>query len=130
VGATNRKQDLDSAILSRFSSIIQFQLPEENERQEIWSCYAKHLSQTDRAMLAKLSEGFVGRDIREAAARTERLWLSKVIENSEQNKVRNLESALVGPPAQLYIDSIIRRKQNLKLPNTLNSPNPQIQSDV
>ena len=34
IGATNRKQDLDAALLSRFSAIITFDLPDQDCRCE------------------------------------------------------------------------------------------------
>ena len=41
--ATNRKQDLDSALLSRFDVAIKFDLPTKEARKAIFSRYAKHL---------------------------------------------------------------------------------------
>lgn len=39
--ATNRKQDLDKALLSRIDVIIKFDLPDESQRSSILSRYAK-----------------------------------------------------------------------------------------
>ncbi|MCB1176793.1 MAG: ATP-binding protein, partial [Leptospiraceae bacterium] len=43
LGATNRKQDLDKALLSRFDKSIYFPLPNPNERKEILKNYAIQL---------------------------------------------------------------------------------------
>ena len=44
VAATNRKQDLDAALLSRCDSIVTFDLPTEDVRAAILKHYAAHLS--------------------------------------------------------------------------------------
>ena len=41
--ATNRKHDLDQALLSRLDMSIEFALPDKTARVEIWRRYAKHL---------------------------------------------------------------------------------------
>jgi len=41
--ATNRKIDLDPAIISRTDLSIIFDLPDSNTRKKIFSQYAKHL---------------------------------------------------------------------------------------
>ncbi|GJZ09426.1 protein poor homologous synapsis 1 [Tanacetum coccineum] len=56
IAATNRKQDLDPALLSRFDSIITFGLPDQQTRQEIVAQYAKHLAKTELAELAVATE--------------------------------------------------------------------------
>lgn len=86
IAATNRKQDLDPAlirytgancslgviedwvhlkvfsnswltcVISRFDSIITFGLPDEQNRQEIIAQYAKHLAKSDVEELAKVTE--------------------------------------------------------------------------
>ena len=42
--ATNRKQDLDPAMLSRIDLSIPFALPDKQSRAAIFSRYAKHLT--------------------------------------------------------------------------------------
>ena len=44
LAATNRKQDLDTALLSRFDSIITFGLPDASTRASILQHYAAHLT--------------------------------------------------------------------------------------
>ena len=42
--ATNRKQDLDEAMLSRLDLSVKFELPDTLSRAAIFQRYAKHLS--------------------------------------------------------------------------------------
>lgn len=95
VCATNRKQDLDSALISRFDLCIRYDLPDEATRKAVfgrcvklprWSLvlttlwlstesdnaldavafrYAKQLSSDELAQLAVLSSGLSCRDIKE-----------------------------------------------------------------
>ena len=44
IAATNRKQDLDAALISRFDVSVPFPLPDEDARGKIFSCYAKQLA--------------------------------------------------------------------------------------
>lgn len=77
--ATNRKQDLDSALLSRFDVSIKFDLPACPARQAIFARYAKHLDADELARLAEASEAYSCRDIKEVCENTERKWASKTI---------------------------------------------------
>ena len=45
VCATNRKEDLDPAMLSRIDLSINFSLPDKQSRAAIFSRYAKHLNE-------------------------------------------------------------------------------------
>ena len=47
--ATNRRQDLDPALLSRFDLQLNFQLPNEKARRAIFGRYAKQLSDEGKA---------------------------------------------------------------------------------
>lgn len=61
--ATNRKQDLDPAMLSRIDLSVKFELPDKLSRGAIYKRYAKQLPQSDLEKLAELSEGLSGRNI-------------------------------------------------------------------
>lgn len=67
--ATNRKQDLDPAMLSRIDLSIPFNLPDLQSRVAIFQRYAKHLTEEDRQMLAEQTEGFSGRNISDICKR-------------------------------------------------------------
>ncbi|KAK7359822.1 hypothetical protein VNO77_01787 [Canavalia gladiata] len=77
IAATNRKEDLDQALISRFDTMIAFGLPDQHNRQEIASKYAKHLPKSELCELARVTEDMSGRDIRDVCLQAERSWASK-----------------------------------------------------
>ncbi|CAN6479153.1 unnamed protein product [Victoria cruziana] len=109
IAATNRKQDLDPALMSRFDSVITFGLPDHKDRQKIIMQYAKHLNMDELAAFASLSEGMSGRDIRDVCQCAERHWASKIIrgEIPDSTSKRDL------PLLEDYLGSVIRRRQTL-----------------
>jgi hypothetical protein len=78
IAATNRKQDLDPALLSRFDTSVAFNLPDQSTREEIASQYARHLTSTELKAFGSASEGMSGRDIHDVCQQAERRWASKV----------------------------------------------------
>ncbi|KAA8495626.1 Fidgetin-like protein 1 [Porphyridium purpureum] len=91
VAATNRMQDLDDALISRFDVILHFPLPDEPARREMFSKYAKQLSESERADLAAHSNGLAGRDIRDLCIAAERSWASKLIRERLQDSSVGLD---------------------------------------
>ncbi len=79
IGATNRKQDLDNALISRFDQIITFPLPDSAERASIFSNYACHLSEGELQALGEKSDELSGRNIKDICELTERRWARKII---------------------------------------------------
>ena len=79
IGATNRKDDLDPALLSRFTRSIYFPLPNAEERAAIIGYYARHLGAGDHAALARLSEGRSGREIEDGCGTAERMWATELV---------------------------------------------------
>jgi ATP-dependent Zn protease len=79
IGATNRKSDLDHALISRFDQTIHFPLPNASERSAIFSCYAKHLNERELSEIGALSESLSGRNIKDVCEYTERRWARKLI---------------------------------------------------
>ncbi len=98
--ATNRKEDLDKAILSRLDLSIKFDLPDENSRREIYRRYAKHLDDTLLLKLAQTSPNLSGRNIYEICKDAERRWASKRIRNEVETPL---------PPFEQYVESINHR---------------------
>lgn len=109
IAATNRKQDLDPALISRFDSMITFDLPDHQNRQEIAAQYAKHLTKAELAKLATTTEEMSGRDIRDVCQQAERLWASKIIRGQ---MTKDGEQACL-PPLQEYIESATNRRKSL-----------------
>lgn len=79
IGATNRKDDLDPALLSRFNRSIHFPLPSFEERGMILAHYATHLAPDEVAHLASLSDGRSGRELEDACGVAERMWASALV---------------------------------------------------
>ncbi|KAL2467110.1 P-loop containing nucleoside triphosphate hydrolase superfamily protein [Abeliophyllum distichum] len=122
VAATNRKQDLDPALLSRFDSMITFGLPDQQTRQEIAAQYAKHLTKSELAEFASATEEMSGRDIRDVCQQAERHWASKIIRGQAQKKDEENVSL---PPLQEYIESALKRRSALLGVASYNrNPNP------
>lgn len=72
IAATNIKETLDPAVLSRFRNRINIPLPTLSERQKIFALKLKSLDGADFSMLdletaARISDGFSGRDIAQTA---------------------------------------------------------------
>ena len=93
IGATNRKDDLDPALLSRFNRSIHFALPNEAERTAILHYYAKHLVPEELAALVALCRGRSGREIEDGCGVAERMWASELIASG---------AAASPPPADRY----------------------------
>ncbi|KAG9439893.1 hypothetical protein H6P81_020058 [Aristolochia fimbriata] len=109
VAATNRKEDLDPALISRFDSMITFGLPDQQTREEIAAQYARHLNKSELAKFAAVAEGMSGRDIRDVCQQAERHWASKmirghVLDATEQGRL---------PPIQEYLECAEQRKKAL-----------------
>ncbi|XP_061340804.1 uncharacterized protein LOC133287254 [Gastrolobium bilobum] len=109
IAATNRKEDLDPALISRFDTMITFGLPDHHTRQEIVSKYAKHLSRPELDELARVTEDMSGRDIRDVCLQAERSWASKII----RGQVYKDGEQTYLPPLQEYIECATNRQEAL-----------------
>lgn len=97
IGATNRKTDLDHALISRFDQTIYFPLPNAPERASIFANYATQLEQNDYAALGNKSEGLSGRNIKDICEFTERRWARKIL-------IKKLEPS--APPYEYYAQTL------------------------
>jgi hypothetical protein len=97
IGATNRKKDLDPALLSRFDRKIFFPLPNEKERAQILEGYAMHLKEADRLRISLKLEGASGRNLKDFCDYVERRWITKIIEE---------KSPISAPEPGFYLDSL------------------------
>ncbi|MEQ8351592.1 MAG: ATP-binding protein [Leptospiraceae bacterium] len=104
VGATNRAEDLDHALLSRFDQILRFPLPNEPERASIFQSYASHLSPEALSVLGRESDGLSGRTIQDICESAERRWARQLIEKKQ---------ALSSPEAETYIRVLKEKKAGM-----------------
>lgn len=75
VGATNRRADLDAALLSRFDVRVPFPAPDADGRAQIFGLYARHLPAEARSVLGEAAPGLSGRDILDICRQAERRWV-------------------------------------------------------
>ncbi|KAL0364065.1 UNVERIFIED_CONTAM: Cell division cycle protein 48AF [Sesamum angustifolium] len=119
IAATNRKQDLDPALLSRFDLMINFGLPDQQTREAIVAQYAKHLTKSEVAELASVTEEMSGRDIRDVCQQAERHWASKIIRGQAQR----MEDQSSLPPLCEYTESALKRRSAiLSVANQIRNP--------
>ncbi len=109
IAATNRKNDLDSALISRFDQTILFPLPNNKERSGIFSNYASHLNSEELDLLSEKTEGFSGRSIKDLCEYTERRWARKIIS----------QEAAASPPPPDYYRYTISLWKNEELDSTV-----------
>ncbi|KAJ8248016.1 hypothetical protein GJAV_G00237210 [Gymnothorax javanicus] len=99
MGATNRPQELDEAVLRRFPKRVYVTLPSEETRLSLLkNLLAKHgspLSHQELAHLAKLTEGYSGSDLtsfaKDAALGPIRELRPEQVKNMAANEVRNIK---------------------------------------
>ena len=101
IAATNRRTDLDSALLSRFDVRIHFAAPEAPGRCEIFGLYAKHLPAEQRFRLGDAAHGLSGRDILDVCRQAERRWVC--------TRLRSKASTDELPPLEQYEEALRRR---------------------
>ncbi len=101
IGATNRAEDLDHALLSRFDVIIKFLLPDFRERIHIFKKYIAHLQDSEIEILSRVSEGISGRNIKDVCEMAERRWARKIILEGH-NQIHP-------PPFEIYLQ-ILKNK--------------------
>eukprot|EP00892_Ulva_mutabilis_P011888 jgi/Ulvmu1/9071/UM005_0166.1 len=115
VAATNRKQDLDAALLSRCQAIVAFGLPDVACRANILKHYAAQLKTEELERIAEATPGMSARDLRAICEVAERNWVASIIRGSVP------KDSL--PPASAYMQSAEARK--LSLHGSPNLPNSQ-----
>lgn len=103
IGATNRPDDLDSALRSRFSATIHFGLPTNECRVAILRQYAQQLSEKDIHKIASVTEGMSGRDLRDICEVAERHWASLIIQGKvSQDSLPCLDAYLTSVHARQH----------------------------
>ena len=105
IGATNRRADLDPALLSRFDVQVHFPPPNAQVRAGIFRRYAKHLAPDALERLANAAEGLSGRAILDLCRQVERRWASILLR--QQGAGGQGEVTL--PPVEQYELAVERR---------------------
>ena len=108
IAATNRRADLDAALLSRFDVRVHFPAPEATCRAEIFGLYAKHLPADERMVLAQASQGLSGRDLLDVCRQAERRWVCQLLKG--EGGVPTAPLPL--PPLSQYEASLRRRLES------------------
>ena len=121
VAATNRRQDLDAALLSRFNLSIRFELPDGPTRAAIFARYARQLTAGELGRLAAAAVGISPREIKEVCEDAERKWASVVLREVEAKQAKQAreqegqkgqqKKSVVGtPPFEMYEQSLAARR--------------------
>ncbi|HWR11653.1 MAG TPA: CDC48 family AAA ATPase [Rectinemataceae bacterium] len=113
LGATNRKDMLDSAVLrpGRFDDIIEMIMPNEKEREEI---FAVHLRQKPLAKdihcseLAAKTDGFSGADIAAVARIAAMVAVRRAVKSMENGEEEKPEILVLSKDMDDAIDEVIR----------------------
>ena len=115
--ATNRYQDLDSALISRFDLIIKYNMPDYTTRKAIITRYAKQFIGKEDSLkqLAESSSDLSCRDIKECCEDVERKWASKIIK-------KEVKSKDFVPPLAEYIISFKSRQNTIHQYKSLTNP--------
>lgn len=102
--ATNRKKDLDPALISRLDLNIKFDLPDARTRALIFERYAKQLNKDQLKELGELAVHLSGRDISDICKDAERKWASKYIRK---------EVSVITPEISVYKESALHRLESM-----------------
>ncbi|XP_077200355.1 spastin isoform X3 [Paroedura picta] len=98
MGATNRPQELDDAVLRRFTKRVYVSLPNEETRllllKNLLSKQGNPLTQKDLAQLARMTEGYSGSDLtalaKDAALGPIRELKPEQVKNMSASEMRNI----------------------------------------
>lgn len=137
--ATNRKQDLDRALISRFDLTIQYILPDFSTREEIFKRYAQQFVNIKAIpfngspiepykLFADNTEGLSCRDLKEICQQAERICASRLVKQYAKNakaasngiwgnKTNNSELSEETPKLEDYILSIKMKLEQQGNPN-------------
>lgn len=112
IAATNRPQDLDSALLSRFDVRVAFPLPEAAARAQIFARYAKQLDTSALEAISLEADNLSGRDILDVCRAVERRWVSMLLRGEVDGLPRTWDASAQPPLPGMkeYIAAIRERR--------------------
>ncbi len=88
IATTNRYQDLDAALLSRFKEVVFFPMPDEATIEALLRYYAKHLRKHQRQQLAKALVGFSPRAIKNFCETVEHHYVLYLAKQKDKKEIR------------------------------------------
>lgn len=96
IAATNRRDDIDSAVLSRFSKHIEIDLPDDHARSRLLEVMLRKkplgFSLSDGlSQLAAKTRGFSGRDLRSWIEQAEQRAVARVLDSGQSIETTTLE---------------------------------------
>lgn len=106
LAATNHKEDIDPALMSRFDVVVTFPLPDKPTRTAILELYAKHLSKEDMEKMSAMCNGFSGRELLDVCEEAERMHGGEVLRKRSYEK----DDEEVSLPDLSRYEEAIRRK--------------------
>lgn len=89
LAATNHKEDLDAALISRFDVVVSFPLPDFDTRVAVLKLYAKQLSEEHIREIAELTWGFSGRELLDVCEEAERMRAGVIVRSREHDLKSN-----------------------------------------
>lgn len=119
LAATNCKNDLDSALISRFDVIVEFPLPDEQSRIEMLKLYAKQLNQEDVCYVARRTWGFSGRELVDVCEEAERSRAGEIVRQKEKEKEKcttkdiNVEDDEGLPTIDDYVKAVESKEEHV-----------------
>lgn len=116
VGATNRPQDLDKAIIRRMPAQFHVGLPNEEQRLKIVRLVLMTETVSDDVDLnriAKLTNGFSGSDIRELCRNASVYRIRNYMRKENANKSSTSDDALEHPPL-ICMDDLLSSFSKMK----------------
>lgn len=106
LAATNHKEDIDPALMSRFDVVVSFPLPGVDTRIAVLKLYAKHLTEEELREMAESSCGFSGRELLDVCEEAERIWGGVIVRGGAEaeNKLPRLRE---------YVEAIRRKRPHV-----------------
>jgi len=128
IGATNRPNDLDAALISRFDVRVSFPAPDAAGRAMIFGRYAKQLTEGELRRLGHVAEGLSGRDILNVCKSAERRWVcDQLRERGDGLPYRGagaVHAEMPLPPLRPYEEGIARYLEGMSVAVAPSPPAP------
>ena len=130
IAATNHQELLDRAVWRRFAYRLELPYPSRDDRRQMWSTFLGdlHAPSRDLAVLADLSDGFSGSDIREAALRLRRQEIALAKPARLQDAFRALRQLAPGDPNSYRFLSALSGSDPSKIASVLRARDPELYS--